>query len=223
MKVQPRRILAAIAVLMLALVAIPAQAQLYKNYEVTITNLTEGQAFTPFILATHMPSMSLFTPGQPASEELATLAEGGNVAPMADLLALYPTEVLDVVTTEGLLMPGQSVTVQIAGDTLRRRLSFAAMLVPTNDNFVGLNSMVLPTRQNSALVPAWDAGSEPSDELCAHIPGPVCGGEGATPMEGGEGYVFISQGVKGIGDLDPAIYDWHNPVAYVEVHRIPSP
>lgn len=223
MTFQPGRLLATCAVLIFAMAAIPAQAQLFKNYEVTITNMTEAQAFTPFILASHMPSMTLFTPGEEASVELATLAEGGDVGPMADLLASFPGAVLDVVTTEGLLLPGESVSVEIAGDTLRRRLSFAAMLIPTNDTFVGLNSMVLPNRRNDALVPAYDAGSEPNDELCANIPGPVCGGEGASPLDDGEGFVFISQGIQGIGDLEPQTYDWRNPVAYVQIRRIPSP
>ncbi len=223
MRFQPIRLFAAVAALMFGLAAMPSQAQHSRNYEVSITNITEAQAFTPFILATHMPSTRMFTPGEEASEELATLAEGGDVGPMADYLSLFPSDVLDVVTTDGLLMPGETVTVEIAGDTLRRRLSFAAMLIPTNDTFVGLNAMVLPNRQNAALVPAYDAGSEPNDELCANIPGPVCGGEGGSPLEDGEGFVFISQGILGIGDLDPSAYDWRNPVAYVQIRRIPSP
>ena len=218
MKIQPQRLVARVAVLALAVAAIPAQAQFFKNYAVTITNLTEAQAFTPFVVATHVPSMAMFTPGSEASEELATLAEGGDVGPMADLLSLFPSEVLDVQTTEGLLLPGESTTVAIRGDIIRSRVSFAAMLIPTNDTFVGLNAMILPSFSNTALVPAYDAGSEPNDELCASIPGPVCGG-----APGGEGHVFISQGIQGTGDLDPATYDWRNPVAYVVIRRIPSP
>ncbi len=223
MKILSKPLSATIATLALALTAIPVQAQFFKNYEVTITNLTEDQAFTPFILATHVPSMSLFTPGDAASEELSTLAEGGDVGPMADLLSLFPSEVRDIQTTDGLLLPGETVTVAIRGDILRGRLSFAAMLIPTNDTFVGLNAMILPHRSSTALVPAYDAGSEPNDELCANIPGPVCGGAGGSPGEDGEGYVFISQGIQGIGDLDPSTYDWRNPVAYVQIRRIPSP
>jgi hypothetical protein len=223
MNIDLKRLSLALASLAVALTVLPVQAQIAsKNYEVSITNLTEAQAFTPFILATHMTSVSIFTPGEPASQELADLAEGGATGPLADMLSLYPDQVLDVVTTEGLLMPGETVTVEISGDILRRRLSFAAMLIPTNDSFVGLNAMVLPSRRNTALVPAYDAGSEENDELCSNIPGPVCGGE---PFSAGdaEGFVFISKGTQGVGDLDPAIYDWRNPVAYVQIRRIPSP
>ncbi|HKJ17659.1 MAG TPA: spondin domain-containing protein [Xanthomonadales bacterium] len=218
-----KRPVMALAALMFVLAAFSAQAQIAaKNYEVTITNMTEAQAFTPLILATHVPSVRMFTPGQPASVELEELAEGGAVGPMADLLATLPDQVLDVVTTEGLLMPGDTATVQIGGDILRNRLSLAAMLIPTNDSFVGLNAMVLPGRNNSALAPAYDSGTEENDELCANIPGPVCGGEGFG-LDDGEGYVYISQGMQGVGDLEADTYDWRNPVAYIQIRRIPSP
>lgn len=215
-----KRVSRTLTVAVLALVMNPAQAQIIGAYEVSITNLTEAQAFTPILLATHVPSMKLFTPGSEASEELATLAEGGATGPLADRLLDFPGRVLDIVSTEGLLMPGDTVTVEITGDVFHRRLSFVAMLIPTNDSFVGLNSLPLPSRSSEVLVPAYDAGSEPNDELCVNIPGPVCGGEGGSPGEGGEGYIFISQGIQGIGDLDPETYDWRNPVAYVEVRRM---
>jgi hypothetical protein len=162
--------------------------------------------------------MRLFTPGDVASDELATLAESGATGPLVDLLSAFPSEVLDVVTSDGLLMPGETITLEISGDVFRRHLSLVAMLIPTNDSFVGLNSMLLPSRSNSALVPAYDAGSEPNDELCANIPGPVCGGAGDS-LEDGEGFIFISQGIQGVGDLDGETYDWRNPVAYVEIRR----
>lgn len=232
MNTNPKRLLAVLTIFILAFAANPALAQppfaFAKHYEVSITNLTEAQAFTPFIVATHMPSIRLFTPGEEASQALATLAESGATGPLEDLLSDFPDEVHDVVTTEGLLMPGQTVTVQIGGDGRRGHLSLAGMLIPTNDTFVGVNGMPLPAQGNpmqgnSTLVPAYDAGSEPNDELCANIPGPVCGGEGASPGAGGEGYVFISQGIQGIGDLEPELYDWRNPVARVEIQRITSP
>ena len=68
--------------------------------------------------------------------------------------------------------------------------------------------------------PGYDAGSEPNDEDCDNIPGPVCGGEGASPDEGGEGFVHIQAGIHGIADLDPAERDWRNPVAEVTIRRV---
>ena len=37
-------------------------------YEITITNLTRGQVFTPILAATHRPGVAIFTPGGPASQ-----------------------------------------------------------------------------------------------------------------------------------------------------------
>jgi len=49
------------------------------------------------------------------------------------------------------------------------------MLIPTNDAFVALNNArpIIGSVHYTAV--AYDAGSEPNDELCAYVPGPVCG------------------------------------------------
>ena len=74
------------------------------------------------------------------------------------------------------------------------------------------------------MSPAYDAGSEPNDELCAKIPGPACGGEGGSPDASGEGYVHIHihihAGIQGIGDLTSADYDWRNPTARIVIKRV---
>jgi len=51
-----------------------------KQYEVSITNVTKGQSFTPQLVAIHNKSHSLFTLGDPASESLEALAEGGDTS-----------------------------------------------------------------------------------------------------------------------------------------------
>jgi hypothetical protein len=190
-------------------------------YEVRITNVTRGQSFTPFLVATHRKGVKLFEAGQPASPELAALAEGGATAPLATKLASLP-EVKDTTSTGGLLGPGQSVTVRLRMDDGFDHLSLAAMLVPTNDGFVTLNGVKGPRGQEvlEFEAPAYDAGSEPNDELCANIPGPVCGGEGGSPSADGEGYVHIHTGIHGIGNLVASDRDWRNPVAEISVRRV---
>jgi hypothetical protein len=202
-----------------------ALAAEYKNnnhYEITVTNLTRGQSFTPILVATHKAGVSLFAEGAPASPELALLAEGGNTAPLAAVLGANP-DVLDTTTTPGLLAPGKSVTVQVMMNDRFDHVSMAAMLIPTNDGFFALNGVRGPRGQKmlSYKSPAYDAGSEPNDELCASIPGPVCGGEGASPNENGEGYVHIHAGIHGIGNLSAADRDWRNPAAKVTIRRVP--
>ena len=189
-----------------------------KMYEVTITNITSGQTFTPLLVATHKSSVSLFELGTPASTELATIAESGNIGPMATLLDGMPDKVYATANSGGLLGPGESVTVEIAGSRRFGRVSVVGMLIPTNDSFVALDSAHLSRWEKQHVVPAYDAGSEYNDELCDNIPGPVCGGA-ALSDENGEGFVHISGGINGIGDLEPASYDWKNPVAHISVRR----
>ncbi|HKJ08922.1 MAG TPA: spondin domain-containing protein [Gammaproteobacteria bacterium] len=191
-----------------------------RTYEVTITNLTEGESFTPFLVVSHRSGHPLFTLGQPASAELATLAEGGDTAPLASALSSM-AGVGSMATSSGLLAPGHSVTVRIKAGGRFDHLSLAAMMVPTNDGFVSVQNVALPRGRHVRAVtaPAYDAGAEANDELCVHIPGPVCGGEGVSQGITGVGYVHIHSGIHGVGDLNPALYDWRNPVARIVIRR----
>ena len=97
----------------------------------------------------------------------------------------------------------------------------AAMLLPTNDTFVSLNGVRLPRHGSvSYLADAYDAGSEPNDELCASVPGPTCGGEGYSPAVDGEGFVYPAPGTHGEGDLSVAQFGWSGPVAKVTITRL---
>ena len=187
------------------------------TYTVTVTNITKGQSFTPIIGATHRPGIRFFRTGMPASEGIEIMAEGGNTMPLAE--ALMSSELVGYTAgTDGLLMPGDSVSFEIEGDYIFQRLSVAAMLIPTNDTFFALNSMKLPQYYRETFVYAYDAGTEMNDESCASIPGPTCGGEGDN-AEGGEGFVHLASGISGHGDLEPGAYDWRGPVARVEIKR----
>jgi len=195
------------------------------DYEVTVTNLTRGQQFTPILVASHKAGVRLFELGTPASPQLKTLAEEGNVAPMTALLLGNPN-VRDVVNSGGLLNPGKSVTQRVSTLGGFDNVSVAAMLIPTNDGFFAVNDAEGPNGQDviTLFSPAYDAGTERNDETCASIPGPFfieCGGPGGGGAPGGgEGYVHIHAGIHGIGDLDPALRDWRNPVARITIRRV---
>ena len=208
------------AIALMSTVAFADSGQRY--YDVTITNLTQGQTFTPILVATHKKGVKLFTPGLPARDELAMLAEGGDTGPLTDSLSMDP-RVGHIATTGGLLGPGETVTVTVQGSHGFRYLSLAAMLIPTNDGFISLNGVEAPKGRRAVmyLSPAYDAGSEVNDELCLNIPGPFgCDGtgEGYNPA-GGEGYVHIHAGIHGIADLGAAEYDWRNPVARIIIQK----
>lgn len=196
--------------------------------EITVTNLTRGQQFTPILVATHKRGVKLFEAGQPASSQLATLAEEGDTGPLSALLNGNPN-VGPVVTGSGLTNPGQSTTIVIERQGRFPRISMAAMLIPTNDSFFSVTDMPGPRGRYEVILysPAYDAGSEKNDELCSSIPGPSfreCGGAGGGAKIGqGEGFVHISSGIHGIGDFKPINRDWRNPVAKIVIQLVKDP
>jgi len=190
-----------------------------KTYEVTITNLTYNQVLSPPLAVSHVPSIRLYQEGEPASEGLEALAEGGDTSLLTGALS-GADGICDVIAADGPVPPGGSTTITIVGSG-KRVVSIATMLVNTNDAFAGLKSMPMPKAYATAsqTISAFDAGTETNDELCANIPGPACGGAG-TDASDGEGFVHVHRGIHGIGELDPAEYDWRNPVAHVSIRRI---
>ena len=196
------------------------------EFEVTITNLTRDQQFTPILVATHKAGVRLFTPGDPASTELATLAETGATGPLTGLLIDMGVNPDNVVTSGPLLDPGDSRTVTVNASGGANYVSVAAMLIPTNDAFIALNGVKAPKGSKTLMLysPAYDAGSEVNDELCSSIPGPdfsECSGPGGGGAPGGgEGYVHIHAGIHGIGDMIASDRDWRNPVAKITIRRI---
>lgn len=195
------------------------------TYEVTITNIAYNQQFTPVLVVAHKPDIALFKLGQPASPGLVTLAEEGNVAPLRAVLDASAS-VASTAAAAGLLDPGKSITLTVRGNPWRDRLSLAAMLIPTNDAFMALNTVGLPAYGGVAtyIARAYDAGSEVNDELCSSIPGPSfneCGGSGGgARVGGGEGFVHVHRGVHGVGQLKASARDWRNPVAEVRVRWV---
>lgn len=192
-----------------------------RMFEVTITNITSHEVFTPIMVASLNRDTRLFNVGDPASSELEQLAESGNTGPLS--AALLAGGAADVVTADGVLPPGGSMTLHVSGDRKHNTVSVASMLVPSNDAFFAVNAVRVPKygRSISVYSPAYDAGTEANDELCVSIPGPpsACAGEGFNPT-GGEGYVSIHPGIHGVGDLAEAVYDWRNPVAKITVREL---
>lgn len=194
------------------------------GYEVTITNLTAGETFTPPIVIVHGKNIQVFELGQQASPELKSVAEAGDTGPLAAAVSGLPQ--VDAVTTgPDAVGPGQSTTVTVNATKGFERITVAGMLIPTNDGFYSLNGVKLPDAAGGTVVyyaTAYDAGTELNDELCAHIPGPPCNGEGLSEGDG-EGYIHVHPGIHGIGDLNAAERDWRNPVAEIRVHAIAVP
>ncbi|MCP4410952.1 MAG: hypothetical protein GY808_00005 [Gammaproteobacteria bacterium] len=140
------------------------------NYQVTITNLTNSISFTPILVSSHGKGVSIVELGSEASDEVTAIAEGGDITSLAQSLS-NNAKVIDVQNSEGLLAPGQSVTVEVSAKSRAKYISLISMMLPTND------------------------------ESCLKIPGPFCFGEGPSELDAGEGYVHIHSGIHGILDL----------------------
>jgi len=192
-------------------------------YEVTITNITLWQIISPPIVISHKKNFKLFVLGNteyPATDGLAALAEDADTAALIGELEASRS-VYSYAEADDVILPGASRTVRIETKKGYDLLSVAGMLVTTNDTFFAVRGVKARSKGDMAMdVRAYDAGSEFNSEVCDYIPGPPCGNGGQRDTEDAEGYVYISSGIHGIGDLNPAKFDWRNPVATIMVKKV---
>ncbi|CAN5123677.1 spondin domain-containing protein [soil metagenome] len=201
------------------------------TYEVTIENLTDGQPYTPPFVATHRAATDIFTVGQSASFEIKEIAENGNLGPMLTLLG-SDKHVFDTTVAGGPLLFGGSVTLTVTAAKGANFLSFASMLICTNDGFTGVDSLRLPKDVGEQVVvssAAYDAGTEINTEDYADIVPPcqsihgvdVEPGTGASnPALAEGGVIHHHPGIRGGNDLTRMVHGWANPVAEVTVERV---
>ena len=209
------------------------------SYKVEIQNLTQGIYFTPLLVAAHNTELALFQAGMPASSSLQKVAEGGDIS---GYVSEFTTSGAMVVQNPaaGLLGPGAKVMVDLGKlDEQHRHLSITGMILPSNDGFVALNKMPLPSMPGTYtyMVNAYDAGTEANDEIrgggAPGVPGmPVPPpleskvGTGGTGIVGAsiEGFVHIHRGALGdttmtggTSDINAASQRWLNPVGRITV------
>lgn len=191
-----------------------------RRYAVTVTNITRGQPIAPPAVVAHNDDFKLFVLGSPGIPELAPLAEDGNGAPLLSAVSSLPS-VYRTALGSGGIPPGGSMTVEIETTARFPEISVAAMLGTTNDGFMAVRGVYAP-RRGAVTVAAegYDAGTEANSEDCAFIPGPPCGDFNHNPAAP-EGYVHVHAGIHvGGGGLTPAMHDWRNPVAEIEIRRM---
>ena len=167
-----------------------------------ITNVTKDQIFSPPVLVTHEAGFRVFMAGAPASAELVKVAEDGMNGPLATMLGASP-EVFDVVAAGAAILPGATAYYEIHSKGKADSMSIVGMLVSTNDGFFGVNARKLSSKSRRSMsfsAVAYDAGSEGNNEDCDFIPGPCAMGSTNFRYEmGAEGYVYVHNGVHGIG------------------------
>jgi len=233
--------LIAIAILGIALTLVAPQAahsEGGRTYKVTITNLTAGQPITPPILVTHTSRTEIFSVGEVSSEGIRQIAENGNGAPLLEALS-NDSQVHEVVAGMAPLVPannpgetgfGSSETFTITAHGRARYLSFASMLICTNDGFTGLDSVSLPRNKKTVYARAYDARTEINTEDLADIVPPCQGligvssedmGTGmSNPVLAEDGIVIPHAGINGGVDLFPEVHGWGDPVVKIEIERM---
>ncbi|WP_241242371.1 spondin domain-containing protein [Thalassotalea sp. G2M2-11] len=208
-----------------------------QQLEITVTNLTHGIHFTPILIGAHDDSMHVFKVGEQASAQLQMMAEGGDISGLSQMLSSSNADVVEN-PAAGLLAPTMSTTTMLNTADSNSYLSVVAMMLPTNDGFIGVNSWMIPTEPGSYTfnVNAYDAGTEANDEIingggAVGTPGiPIApggnGGSGASgvTMDETTPYVHIHRGslgdddlTAGKSDLDNTVHRWLNPVARITV------
>jgi hypothetical protein len=194
------------------------------TWRVTIENLTPrgpggpgSQPLSPPLFVVHSDDVQIWRVGQIATHVVAAIAEDANNAPAISAYSGFPG-VGSVFTGAGGPIPSggsATYTVQTRGDF--DRLSIVTMLVNTNDGFTGTDSLELEDHSMTLRTRAYDAGSERNNELKAFIPGPCCGNPFVRDPEGAP--IRRHPGIQGVGDLDPALYGWNEPVAKITITR----
>lgn len=224
-----------LALLLSAMSVAAAQAA---ELEIHVQNLTGGIAFTPLYIAAHDGETHLFQAGETASTELQAMAEGGDIS---GLQTVGTAASADAVSNpaEGLLMPAMSTMATMSTSEGNDYFSVVAMMLPTNDGFIGLDSWPIPDTAGTYTIylNAYDAGTEANDE----IRGSGAPGEAGMPVPppledvvgtGGTGIsatitnatVHIHPGnlgdddlAAGNSDIQNTVQRWLNPVAKVTV------
>lgn len=185
MQTRSLAVLTALAAAAGAAAAAPVQIQ------VTVENLapTNSITFAPLRVGFHSGIYDAFDQGEAPTDAIISIAEGGSGAAWFPAFAAAdPTATLGTVISDpaGPLLPGASATAVFTVDAaINRFFTFGAMVVPSNDYFIGNdlqtqyqlldadgNLLISSITQRGRDV--WDAGSEVDGPFgAAFLPGSV--------------------------------------------------
>ncbi|MFK8014171.1 MAG: spondin domain-containing protein [Gammaproteobacteria bacterium] len=209
------------------------------SLRVTITNNAPagGVYLTPVWSAFHDGTFDTFSTGSGASAGLEAIAEDGNVAPLSAEFGAAQANGVQGVTGMAPVAPGQTVsqTFEVSGDGSNSYFSYASMVLPSSDYFVGNGnplahdiSAIFDGLVNEIVfnigVPGtvYDAGTEVNDfatsagnGLFANIPGGQMG-----PNQGADENGLVSAVDNPFGNflnadgLDLALLNFGNASLY---------
>jgi len=218
---------------MVALSALGASQVMAQDLSLKVTNLSSAIYFTPLLVAAHDGNNHLFMEGAAASTSLQAMAEGGDFSGLSTDIQAIGGEVVENPAGD-LLAPGGSTSFTLMTSKTNDRLSLTAMLLPTNDGFVGLDSLELPKKKGTYTyyLNAYDAGTEANNEVIngggapgvlgiPADPGGNAGSDGTGITSTTENsMIHIHRGnigdmdaTGGVSDLNSTVHRWLNPVA----------
>ncbi len=235
----------ALTVLGLAPSAAPAG---FVRISVTNNQPAGGFAITPVWFGLHDGTFNLFTPGAAASPSLRTVAELGDTGPL--MTAFGGTGPQTTLASGGAvppLLPGNSnsVDLNVTNPSVTRYLSFASMVVPSNDLFLGNSNPLAFPIFNAAGAPTgpltiqvfgrmvWDAGTEVNN--IADGPAFVNGIDATLgARENGTVHLFFSDpnagsylssinGVSTPGGTISRLFGPNDLIATIQVVPVPEP
>lgn len=184
-------------------------------YRVTIQNLTANQIFTGIHARSHSSRSPLFKSGEFLPESSLLFFQSG----------LFLTEPASVSVP-----PGATITFPIDAKRRQRFFSLICPLHATDDGFVGIESIPLPTKRKrivTVLANAYDAGLFDNTESCegntlltSLRPPEECSQTPTQVTLQPNSPIVIHNGIHGIEDISPAKYDWKNPVAKITIQKM---
>lgn len=221
------------------------------DLRITVRNTSDtgGTFTTPFYFGFHDSNFDLFDAGDTASPGLEALAEDGNFGPIAaERTAASPN-------SQGLVVAGAAgpiATQEITSNTVtvdgsvNALVSFGAMILPSNDAFVGTDDALTLFSESGRFLGAqtvvfegsdvYDAGTEVNTELDAAFINQTApdtgvdeggvitlhpGFNGSAGNPEGEGDQIILGGTNAFGaEIDPIAADFTLPGAQIATVHI---
>lgn len=170
----------AIGATVMGLLSAPVGAKIV-DITITVKNLApvNSVSFAPLRFGFHNGSFDAFDNGEAPGAAIISIAEGGSGADWFPAFAAAdPTAVLG--STSGAQTPGTSQTTLTfrVNTALNPFFTFASMVVPSNDHFIGnddaqeyrlfdLSGNLLLSQINQSASDIWDGGSEIVDPAAA--------------------------------------------------------
>jgi hypothetical protein len=118
--------------------------------KLSITPTNQELHFIPVIIASHTGDNKIFMLESIASSVLQAMTEGFNISRLVSILTNGNVTINENPET-GLLAPVMSASFNLTNDSANTHLSLSDMLLPSNDDFVGLESNMATTTSEGAV------------------------------------------------------------------------